>query len=333
MDNKKKYGLMIYSLKGPTYNVGDYIQSLAAKQYLPKTDIFINREKLKDYSADKVDMIMNGWYIRNPKQFQPSAKINPLYISFHLNHKVSEEILGDEKNISYLKSKSPIGCRDYYTMQALQSKGIDAYFSSCLTTTLDLEYSSKEKTDNIYFADALSHLEVWDVYINNLMHRNIFEALLKILLGYKYNSRFNKRKILLDKLFSKEILTKAINISHHLSQKHSEEKRFEQAQNILKKYATAKLVVTSRIHVALPCLALGTPVIFINHGFGNDSRFKNILEMINTINIDDKEKITANFQLPKSGKITIEDIAANPTKHKEYAEKLKSKCYDFVNKS
>ncbi|WP_264821067.1 polysaccharide pyruvyl transferase family protein [Acinetobacter schindleri] len=37
---------------------------------------------------------------------------------------------------------------------------------------------------------------------------------------------------------------------------------------MLEKYSTAKLVITSRIHCALPCLAMGTPVIYIN-GFDN----------------------------------------------------------------
>ena len=34
------------------------------------------------------------------------------------------------------------------------------------------------------------------------------------------------------------------------------------AEQLIKKYAASKLVVTSRIHCALPCLGIETPVIF-----------------------------------------------------------------------
>jgi hypothetical protein len=39
--------------------------------------------------------------------------------------------------------------------------------------------------------------------------------------------------------------------------------RLGKAEELLRLYAGARLVVTSRLHCALPCLALGTPVLFI----------------------------------------------------------------------
>ena len=38
-----KYGLLTYDENERFFNVGDNIQSLAAKQFLPKVDEFINR--------------------------------------------------------------------------------------------------------------------------------------------------------------------------------------------------------------------------------------------------------------------------------------------------
>jgi hypothetical protein len=326
MANKiKKYGLMIYP-GTPTYNVGDYVQSLAAKQYLPKVDVLIEREKLKKYSGHEVNMIMNGWYIHNPEQFKPSSKINPLYISFHLNSHFKDIILSDQNNVEYLKTKSPIGCRDYSTLESLRYKGIDAYYSGCLTTTLDLKYSSKEKSDNIYFCDPVWILPHWA----KLMYgkKNFIKGIVK---GDVF--KFNKRKQVLASLFSEEILNKAINIKHKLPGKHSEERRFKEAELFLKKLASAKLVVTSRIHAALPCLALGTPVIFINYGFdrsSDQSRFKGIIELFNTINIDDSGKISANFELPNNEKISLNDIIENPMRYLDFAESLKDKCSEFI---
>jgi exopolysaccharide biosynthesis predicted pyruvyltransferase EpsI len=42
------------------------------------------------------------------------------------------------------------------------------------------------------------------------------------------------------------------------------EYRMYYANDILNKYKSAKCVITSRLHAALPCLALGTPVLLIN---------------------------------------------------------------------
>ena len=39
---------------------------------------------------------------------------------------------------------------------------------------------------------------------------------------------------------------------------------FSAAYQLMQKYGSANLVVTQRIHCALPCVAMGTPVIFIN---------------------------------------------------------------------
>ena len=70
------------------------------------------------------------------------------------------------------------------------------------------------------------------------------------------------RKDLLE-LLPNEIQDKAIQVIH-TSESKDNLVRFTEAYNRLKKYASAKLVITQRIHCALPCVAMGTPVIFIN---------------------------------------------------------------------
>ena len=59
------------------------------------------------------------------------------------------------KNLEYLKEHEPIGCRDYYTVGLLKEKGIDAYFSGCMTLTLSetCRYNGN-KREGIYFVDA-----------------------------------------------------------------------------------------------------------------------------------------------------------------------------------
>ena len=52
------------------------------------------------------------------------------------NKKRVESLLTDE-SLDYLSSHEPIGCRDIHTVNFLKEHNIDAYFSGCLTLTLD----------------------------------------------------------------------------------------------------------------------------------------------------------------------------------------------------
>jgi hypothetical protein len=52
-----------------------------------------------------------------------------------------------------------------------------------------------------------------------------------------------------------------------VTEKVNPSKRMEAAHGYLHLYATAKLVITARIHAALPCIAFRTPVVYV-HGNG-----------------------------------------------------------------
>lgn len=96
------YAILTYSAIRGIVNVGDFIQSLAAKQFLPHTDILLDRERLSAYDGPSVNAIMNGWYMTNPKFWPPAEQINPLFVSFHINHTVERQMLSP-KSIAYLK--------------------------------------------------------------------------------------------------------------------------------------------------------------------------------------------------------------------------------------
>ena len=61
----------------------------------------------------------------------------------------------------------------------------------------------------------------------------------------------------------------------------------EYARQLIRKYAHARYVVTSRIHCALPCLGVETPCVFItteslhNNTLRDNSRFGGLIEMFN----------------------------------------------------
>jgi len=320
-----KYGLMTYAENNKTFNIGDYIQSLAAKQFLPRTDVFINREKLAQYRNEQVKLIMNGWFTHNTKNWVPSNDIEPLFISFHINNTAAPNML-NEKGVNYLKSKQPIGCRDHFTVKLLQEKGVEAYFSGCLTLTLDsYRVDDSERGNEIYIVDPLygfpNKQRIFYNYksvLRSIQNRDIFKMHIK----NKY----------MKKIFTKEFLKKAQYIEQELpANTYSEEEKFEIAEELLHKYARAKLVVTSRIHCALPCLALGTPVIYLNgfDSFVDSCRLDGLAELFNIINIDRNAGfITSNFDV--GGKIDSKLELKNPNMHEKLVSTLKNSCLGFV---
>lgn len=313
-----KYGLLTYDENKRFFNVGDNIQSLAAKQFLPSVDTFLNRENLGDYKGEKVKLIMNGWFTHNIHHWIPSEAIDPVFVSFHMNNTAAPFMLS-EKGIAYLKKHQPIGCRDQFTADTLKAKGIEAYFSGCLTLTLDsYKVDDSLRGDDIYIVDPLySYPRPEKIFYNT-------KATVRNILNGKA-FQLGKKKKHLKNFISKEVLDTATFINQEPpSNTYSEVQKFEMAEELLKKYARAKMVITSRIHCALPCLAMGTPVIFINgfDSFVDSCRFDGILELFNRIDVNSKTGgFKANFNL--NGKISADTTIQNLEKHHTLANALK----------
>ena len=323
-----KYGLLTYSDIDNFFNVGDYIQSLAAKQYLPQVDEHINREKLGLYDGGETKLIMNGWFAHNPKKWVPSDDIVPLFVSLHMNSQSAKSMLS-ENGIAYFKKHQPIGCRDQYTVDLLKEKGIEAYFTGCLTLTLDsYKVDDSERGDDVYIVNPLYNYPLKDIAFSSL--KNMLKSIVK---GEIF--KLKKREKHLRKFVDNDLLKTAVYTKQyiHTENRYSDDDKLIMAEELLHKYARAKLVITSRIHCALPCLAMGTPVIFIN-GFDHiiDScRFGGILDLFNRIDVNSKTgEFSANF--PLNGKITKDIQIKNLEKHLPLAEALKEKCRQFIKK-
>jgi hypothetical protein len=212
------YGLLTYR----TTNLGDDIQSIAARQFLPQVDTFINRERLSTYDGPPVVMILNGWFKHDVMDWPPSSLITPIFVGFHLHdHK-----LLTAPCVDYLKSHGPIGCRDVYTSRLLTNYGIDVFVSGCLTSTLGLSYKHVGGSGvNVVDTDCLP--SVPDLVIS----------------------------------------------SHIVGRDLSAVERLDVAHAKLLEYERASLVVTSRLHAYLPCVAMGTPVIHVGV---RDERFAGV---------------------------------------------------------
>ncbi|RKE03235.1 polysaccharide pyruvyl transferase family protein [Marinifilum flexuosum] len=318
-----KFALLVYWNK--VRNIGEYIQSLAALPFLPTVDNYLNKETLSDFSGDVHKLILNGWFMHYPQNWPPANHIKPLFISFHISPKAKDLLLSD-KAIEYYKIHQPIGCRDHDTVNLLKNKGVDAYFSGCLTLALNRDlYLDENNTDEIIFSDVLYNMARFNPRIS------IISLTRSILRTPKVIYQEWKKRKLIQKIFPEPILSKAKYIIQEKSlRKYSHEERFNIATDFLKKLANAKLVVTSRLHTALPCLAFGTPVIFIDGKLGrkfDTSRLSSYTDsMLNTINMHDiQNKSSEELQI-----LVNEYAKGNPTVHQKYRSDLIKRVNEFI---
>jgi hypothetical protein len=78
-----------------------------------------------------------GWYMHAlfsmRHGFPLHRNLRPIFISFHCNKR---HLLTPDA-VEYLKRYGPVGCRDWTTVYLLKSIGVPAFFSGCVTTTID----------------------------------------------------------------------------------------------------------------------------------------------------------------------------------------------------
>ncbi len=248
-----KYGLLMYK---NTDNIGDDIQSYAAKRFLPRIDAVIDRESMDSFrlesgQTEPISVIMNAWFMHKKYNWPPAGQINPLFISMHVSvcgdlHRIGDRFL-DGLGGAYLRRFEPIGARDHSTLSLLEKKGIRAYFSGCLTLTLSLP-DTFEKSDEVILTDV---------------NPAIAATLKKQFPGENWQS-----------------------VTHYVDPAAIStltlDERFDAVEALLHRYKRAKCVVTQRLHCALPCLALGTPVLLLYEECGLD-RMSSFLPLLNSM--------------------------------------------------
>lgn len=365
----KKY-LLISMPVGKTKNIGDYIQILAARQFYDKVDGYIEKEELSNFKSDdgnKVKIIMNGWFLWKTENWPPSNDIEPLIISIHFSPLVIKDILSKKY---YLENHTPIGCRDLGTLESLRKEGIDSYFSSCLTLTLGKTYSYNGHREGIYFVDPFFYIpsktDLSIKKIGNLLFCFLMKLSLIISLARReffkhygsswgYESYNSSVKGFIKSLFkatcfymvyrtkfADEVIKSANYVLHIVpvdpEKPYTHEDWLNMADAYLKKYMKAEFVVTSRIHAALPCLAIETPVVFMNSeslnsknvSFNTPGRFDGLLDLFRTMMVKESEIITDDKELESLCKIGTHTTFNNKNDWKQYANDLFVKCSNFI---
>lgn len=257
-------------------NLGDAIQTLAIENIyakLAKDDpgcfsqplSLVVRDKLWAYDGEPCILPMQGWFGERHGIFHLPwpEMIRPVFIGFHLNsgRAMRERFKKDglrEKMLNY----APIGCRDRSTAQFLGSLGVEAYFSGCMTLTFDKRTIEPKDGGQVFIVD---------------LDESAIKKLPKEIIR---RARFD---ITHDYLFSGPDVTIEEAMVFE-----------EKARKILDIYRReAGLVITKRIHVAMPCIAMGIPVIFINR-HPNNIRFDVLQGIVPVYSINEMRFIDWN---------------------------------------
>lgn len=225
-------------------NIGDCLQFLIIeyiykKMKIPSDEVVrLPIKDIKNYRGEKLILPLN-WSLFDIN-FMVENKINisddimPVFCAMTIESHTYKKDYFNEYNINYLKRYEPIGCRDYKTYVTLKNMGIKAYLSGCLTSVFP-QRTIEGRPDKILLVDA--PLEIYP-YIPN----EIIKEAISLTQQYYYRNDISNDNIM---------------------------------ENVKRQYRfyseTAKLIITSRLHVASPCMAMGIPVIFVKNRI--DARF------------------------------------------------------------
>ena len=265
---------------------------------------FVDRDGLSGFRNEfKCKLIANGWYYLFDGCHQWSDCLEPLLTSVHINNTDNaNEFHNVLDKLKAASQKSPIGCRDFATQRFLQSNGIACFFSSCLTTTLQRkDYSDGRDRSGVIFSDCSNDFYSKIFPIDRFINKN---------------RAINRINTLLRNYYAQEAIS---YVTHECQLSVPHRERFELAKALLQRYANAKLVITSRIHAALPCLGLGIPVILVCPY--DQQRFEGLAELLNYIWTDGGKY---SISIDREGKVL------NKADYKIYSDNLRKQCLSFM---
>lgn len=304
-----KYGLIVY--KG-TGNIGDDVQSYAMERFLPRVDYLIDREHIDSFyteTGETVAAVCGGWYLHRALNWPPSPFLNPvLPISIHFRR---SKFAMDDYGGEWFKKFSPIGCRDENTLKRFKRSGIPAYLSGCCTLTLEP------------FKNAPSHNKIILTDVPEPVVEFVKAHTKKEIVIFSHHSGRFKSIIEFAEAEDKTKMTFGSAFEEVTQFKHMTWlQRRTLVEELLKCYQGASLVITSRLHAALPCLALGTPILLVTDK-QSDIRFSTFIPYLNNTTPKDllDKKYVFDFDEPK----------ANPGGHEKFIGTIKKTCTDFID--
>lgn len=212
-------------------NLGDNIQLLAIDNLLH----YMGVPKEDIVYIDYYDLATyDGEYVVLPINYPLYGYRDDMHITM-FSDKIIPVFLGlslmdghiDEDERAYLRRFEPIGCRDEHTMEQLRKQGIFAYLNGCMTATLPR------------LRNEISPK------INRILCVDVGEDL-RGLIPKEYRSKC-------------EFITQMV---------YNVDDAAQTAREYLDYYLkNADLVITTRLHCAVPCMAMGIPVVLLKEDY------------------------------------------------------------------
>jgi len=207
-----------------TPNLGDDIQSLAALLFAGRLDALVPRDALGAVAlAERHACVFNCWFLNGRDYRRPSASILPLLHGVAITR---PDVLQSPWK-DFLIDNGPVGARDFRTLELLEANGVKAYWSGCLTTFMGEHFKRPSERRGELFVDIDEETE--------------------------------------RKFVPSEIGARAKRLSNFLPPSVAADpfQRLIAAFEMVTELAKARLVVTRRLHAALPCVGMGTPVLVL----------------------------------------------------------------------
>jgi hypothetical protein len=236
-----KFGNIVFARTG-RLTIGDEIQLLAIENLYKtmgidySTVIRLEFSQLHNYNGEEV-ILPISFPLYGLYKGKYITKFSEKIIPVFLGLSLLSPIIVAE-DIEYLKKYEPIGCRDQYTVNILRNYNICAYLFGCITQTFPFKrVFDTDKYRNVYCIDVDDELKD--------------EIPQHILRDCKFTSH-----------------------TYYVEKNKSSTEQL--AREVYDMYIKdAKLVITSRLHAALPCAAAGIPVIWAKDKYsfrfvGND---------------------------------------------------------------
>lgn len=252
-------------------NIGDVLQGMEAAKFLDEDAMAVDREKLSCMDEEHPGFLLaTGWFMHDYNFFPPPPNIKPFYISIHV---ANSDFLRQLHIREHFRKYGPIGCRDKKTLQLFLGWGIPAYYSGCLTITANaLSTINDDYKETIALVDNMDH-PVPEVVLN------------------KIENLLNKKL----KRFSHDPIDVSLPFEEYVS---SSEARM---QSLLNLYCSSSLVITTKIHCALPCLGMGANVVLI-HPNPSDPRLQTVKKFMKIISYAELLKSNTFVQPKKKTK-------------------------------
>jgi len=246
-------------------NLGESNQELAMDKIfldigIDESDvIYIKRDENfeKNIYNENITMPVHIGLVNENKHRLPlPTNFKPIFISVCIYNDFFDK---SPETLEYFKKNEPIGCRDEYTKDLLLKYGVKAYLMGCFTVCFN-QRTIKPDDGKVFIIDIPEEA-------NDCIPETI-----------KKDAVYLQNSIPFD--------VYPVTEEEDINKKEIANKRLELYKR------EAKLVITGRLHVVIPCMAMGIPVIMIRNNY--DTRFGWIDKYLPLYTLDDLHDINWN---------------------------------------